>query len=52
MRYVEPPTKRKGNPFVAVRVDAATHAKFVKLCAKLKITPADKLRAMIARAVA
>ena len=52
LRYVEPPAKRKGNPFVAVRIARETHAAFLALCKREKVTPADKLRALVDKAVA
>ena len=48
-RFLEPPDKRPGNPFVAVRVPREVHAAFMKLCAKRKVTPAGVLRAYISR---
>jgi hypothetical protein len=44
VRYVEPPHKVTGNPFVAVRVPRTLHAAFRKWCRTKKTAPAPALR--------
>lgn len=50
MRFVEPPAKRKGNPFVAVRVPVAMLEAFERICKKAKTTPSARIRKYIAKA--
>lgn len=49
MRYVEPPHKREGNPFFAVRVPREVLAAFRKKCDKRKVTPQGVVRAYMAK---
>lgn len=48
-RYVEPPAKKYGNPFIAVRIPRELHAAFLKQCAKRKVTKEGVIRAYLAK---
>lgn len=49
IRYVEPPHKVTGNPFVAVRVPRELHKAFGKWCKEKKQAPAEALRAYMSK---
>lgn len=49
VRYVEPPTRKDGNPFVACRVPVELRDAFVKWCKARKLTTAEALRAYMAK---
>lgn len=49
-RYIEPPTKKDGNPFVAFRCPAELRDAFVKLAKGRGTTPPAMLRAYLAKA--
>jgi hypothetical protein len=48
-RFLEPPAKQAGNPFVAVRVPREVHSAFMRKCKARKVTPAGVVRALIAK---
>jgi len=49
VRYVEPPTKKDGNPFFALRVPADVLRAFKAKCSKRKVEPTALVRAYIAK---
>jgi hypothetical protein len=46
---VEPPSKREGSPFFAVRVPGEVLEAFKRKCGKRKVTPQHMVRAFMAR---
>lgn len=48
-RFVEPPAKKVGSPFFAVRVPAELHGAFLKHCKGRKLHPNDVIRGYMSR---